>query len=252
MSKSLLSCLFHSRCIIKYNECNAIKQYTRILGYVWWTPGDNIYSILREGAVDQHQSGQRWQCQQQQQQQRRRCGWTEAASEQWVWLAASTQTHHSVIASPCCKQLYTRRNRPSAASSHCELAGDRASRGFTYHKNELLVHRQRWSNFNVVSSPRVHSTVYKVCALCILGLFNLSTPIESSKRRNSIAFYRASRSCLPFLWILPTAAFPLSSSSFTIWISQTVYCYFWAYPSFYFLVFFCFYTFLVVGFLAVD
>jgi len=30
-------------------------------------------------------------------------------------------------------------------------------------------------------------------------------------------------------------------------ISQTVYCSFWAYPSFYFLVFFCFYTFLVVG-----
>ena len=34
---------------------------------------------------------------------------------------------------------------------------------------------------------------------------------------------------------------------FTIWIPQTVYCYFWAYPSFYFLVFFCFYIFSVVG-----
>ena len=41
-------------------------------------------------------------------------------------------------------------------------------------------------------------------------------------------------------------------SEFTIWISQTVYCYFWAYPSFYFLVFFLFLHFLVVGFRAVD
>ena len=50
--------------------------------------------------------------------------------------------------------------------------------------------------------------------------------------------------CLnPFLQILPTAAFPFSPSGFTIWISHTVYCYFSAYPSFYFLVFFCFYTF---------
>jgi len=47
--------------------------------------------------------------------------------------------------------------------------------------------------------------------------------------------------------ILPTAAYPSSPSGFTIWISQTVYCYFWAYTYFYFLVFFCFYTFLVVG-----
>jgi len=31
---------------------------------------------------------------------------------------------------------------------------------------------------------------------------------------------------LPFLQILPTAAFPFSPSGFTIWISQTVYCYF--------------------------
>ena len=36
----------------------------------------------------------------------------------------------------------------------------------------------------------------------------------------------------PFLQILPTAPFPFSPSGFTIWISQTVYCYFWAYPSF--------------------
>ena len=33
-------------------------------------------------------------------------------------------------------------------------------------------------------------------------------------------------SILPFLQILPTAAFPFSPSGFTIWISQTVYCYF--------------------------
>ena len=44
-------------------------------------------------------------------------------------------------------------------------------------------------------------------------------------------------SFLPFLQILPTAPFPFSHSGFTIWISQTVYCYFWAYASFYFLVF---------------
>ena len=31
---------------------------------------------------------------------------------------------------------------------------------------------------------------------------------------------------LPFLQILPTAAFPFSHSGFTIWIFQTVYCYF--------------------------
>ena len=31
---------------------------------------------------------------------------------------------------------------------------------------------------------------------------------------------------LPFLQILPTAAFPFSPSGFTIWISHTVYCYF--------------------------
>ena len=35
----------------------------------------------------------------------------------------------------------------------------------------------------------------------------------------------------------PYPAFPFSPSGFTIWISRTVYCYFWAYPSFYFLVF---------------
>jgi len=29
-----------------------------------------------------------------------------------------------------------------------------------------------------------------------------------------------------FLQILPTAPFPFSHSGFTIWISQTVYCYF--------------------------
>ena len=34
-----------------------------------------------------------------------------------------------------------------------------------------------------------------------------------------------------------------SSSGFTTWIPQTVYCYFWAYSVVYFLVFFCFYTF---------
>jgi len=37
-----------------------------------------------------------------------------------------------------------------------------------------------------------------------------------------------------------------SSSGFTTWISQTVYCYFWAYSVFYFLVF-LFLNFLVVG-----
>jgi len=31
---------------------------------------------------------------------------------------------------------------------------------------------------------------------------------------------------LPFLQILPTAALPFSSSGFTTWIPQTVYCYF--------------------------
>ena len=35
----------------------------------------------------------------------------------------------------------------------------------------------------------------------------------------------------------PYPAFPFSPSGFTIWISHTVYCYIWAYPSFYFLVF---------------
>ena len=35
----------------------------------------------------------------------------------------------------------------------------------------------------------------------------------------------------------PYPAFPFSPSGFTIWISHTVYCYFWAYPSFYFLVY---------------
>ena len=34
---------------------------------------------------------------------------------------------------------------------------------------------------------------------------------------------------LPVLQILPTAALPFSSSGFTTWIPQTVYCYFWAY-----------------------
>jgi len=50
-----------------------------------------------------------------------------------------------------------------------------------------------------------------------------------------------------FLQVLPTAAFPLSPSRFTIWISQTVCCYFSAYPSFFTFWFFCFCTFLVVG-----
>ena len=35
----------------------------------------------------------------------------------------------------------------------------------------------------------------------------------------------------------PYPAFSFSPSGFTMWISQTVYCYFLAYPSFYFLVF---------------
>ena len=35
----------------------------------------------------------------------------------------------------------------------------------------------------------------------------------------------------------PYPAFSFSPSGFTIWISHTVYCYLWAYPSFYFLLF---------------
>ena len=54
------------------------------------------------------------------------------------------------------------------------------------------------------------------------------------------------------LQILPNAAFPFSPSGFTIWISQTVHCYFWAYPSFYFLVFFLFLHFFSCRFRAVD
>jgi len=38
-----------------------------------------------------------------------------------------------------------------------------------------------------------------------------------------------------FLQILPTVAF-LFSLGLTTWIPQTIYCYFWAYPFFYFLV----------------
>jgi len=50
--------------------------------------------------------------------------------------------------------------------------------------------------------------------------------------------------------ILPTAALPFSSSGFTTWISQTVYCYFWAYlfSTFSFSVF----TLFSCRFLAVD
>jgi len=57
---------------------------------------------------------------------------------------------------------------------------------------------------------------------------------------------------LPTLQILPTAAFPFSPSGFTIWISQTVYCYFSAYPSFYFLLFFLFLHIFSCRFRAVD
>ena len=52
--------------------------------------------------------------------------------------------------------------------------------------------------------------------------------------------------CICSIW-LPDLPFLFLFSGFTIWIFQTVYCYFWAYPSLYFSVFFCFYTFLVVG-----
>jgi len=38
-----------------------------------------------------------------------------------------------------------------------------------------------------------------------------------------------------------------SSSGFTTWIPQTVYCYFWAYSVVYFLVFFLFLHFLIAG-----
>jgi len=74
------------------------------------------------------------------------------------------------------------------------------------------------------------------CSHAEINVFVFLRGCSQSQRRNRCVRGRPAvvslftviftRFTLPFLQILPTAAVPFSHSGFTIWISQTVYCYF--------------------------
>jgi len=145
--------------------------------------------------------------------------WTEP-SGQWVWLLESSSGGVKDWSSRCRSRRYPL----------CDIA---------------------WTPLSEdVSSQRTAPSLWSAALplqSCMCVAFAITGWVVN--RNNN---YNCAETARIKLQILPNAAFPFSPSGFTIWISQTVYCYFWAYPSFYFLVFFLFLHFFSCRFRAVD